>query len=307
MYGDCKDRAALVSAIAKEHDIDVNMAVVTRIPYDNFDLTHPGLYNHVICAFSQGDSLVFFDPTSKYTPYGYLPEGLINKKALILNDTNPRYVVINNEIITPSVEMEIDINLDSLVPTTAKIILRNNYKETALWISENSSAMEFENSLEYLITSLFYKISLDNFKKVSENTSEIIYSVDCDMSDYIISSRKKKYIPQIPFAVYDIEILDRSEDDFPIHFEMRQNLFLKVKIKSNEWKIVKDSFKIAYENNSLYNTASEIIDSSSFEITYEFKQNMKKYENDEKKDFLIFTKDYISRKKHLYTLKRRED
>jgi Domain of Unknown Function with PDB structure (DUF3857)/Transglutaminase-like superfamily len=99
-YGDCKDKATLLSAMLHEIGIDsyyVLINVRRRMVDPNFPSTH---FNHVILAIRLPENvldttlypvvkdpelgrLLFFDPTNPYVPLGYLPWYLQDNYGLV--------------------------------------------------------------------------------------------------------------------------------------------------------------------------------------------------------------------------------
>jgi Domain of Unknown Function with PDB structure (DUF3857)/Transglutaminase-like superfamily len=101
-YGDCKDKATLLSAMLKEAGIDSYYAV-TQI---NRGIVQPQFasalsFNHMILAIRLPDgvpmtnlyavvpdpklgNLLFFDPTDEYTPLGYLPDSEQDNDVLLV-------------------------------------------------------------------------------------------------------------------------------------------------------------------------------------------------------------------------------
>ncbi len=58
-YGDCKDKAFLVSAIAKKYGITVYPVLVSTNPKLPFKAVHPTLFNHVICLYEEGNERIY--------------------------------------------------------------------------------------------------------------------------------------------------------------------------------------------------------------------------------------------------------
>jgi transglutaminase-like putative cysteine protease len=100
-YGDCKDKATLMSAMLHEIGVDSYYVLVDTergIVVPSFPSPR---FNHVIVAIKLPDDvstaslyavvnhpqlgkLLFFDPTSEYTPLGYLPSSLQNNFGLVV-------------------------------------------------------------------------------------------------------------------------------------------------------------------------------------------------------------------------------
>src|SRR5580700_4606996 len=101
-YGDCKDKATLLSAMLKQIGIDSYYVPI----YTERGIVNPKFpsinFNHVILAIKLPDSvpdgglfalyksprfgrLLFFDPTNEYVPLGYLPSYLQDNFGLVVS------------------------------------------------------------------------------------------------------------------------------------------------------------------------------------------------------------------------------
>lgn len=109
-YGDCKDKATLLSAMLREAGIDSYYVLIN----DNRDYLSPDFpsmlaFNHVILAIRLPDDavvastmpilphetlgrLLLFDPTDDSTPLGYLPPSLQASQGLLVTDAQGELV-----------------------------------------------------------------------------------------------------------------------------------------------------------------------------------------------------------------------
>ncbi|NOY59947.1 MAG: DUF3857 domain-containing protein [Calditrichaeota bacterium] len=74
-YGDCKDKAALIAAMAKTLGIDVDLVLISTWQNGEVDttITSHTQFNHVIaCAHLNGRN-VWMDATETFCPFGHLP------------------------------------------------------------------------------------------------------------------------------------------------------------------------------------------------------------------------------------------
>ena len=111
-YGDCKDRAYLISALAAEEGINVDMTLVATNPTPTFaNSTYIHQYNHVICSWNDGTKRVYFDPTSKYTEFDNLPYSDVESTALVLDPKNPQMVRLPRPNQNAAIEVELRGNL----------------------------------------------------------------------------------------------------------------------------------------------------------------------------------------------------
>jgi transglutaminase-like putative cysteine protease len=76
-YGDCKDKATLLIALARSLDLDVWPVIIGTRNALPAVLPGPGLgtFNHAIAVADLGGRRVFLDPTCRDCPYGVLPAG----------------------------------------------------------------------------------------------------------------------------------------------------------------------------------------------------------------------------------------
>ena len=110
-YGDCKDKATLMSAMLKQIGID-SYYVMIHTDRGNIDPDFPSLRgNHMILAVKLPDSvsdvnmyglvkdpklgrLLFFDPTNPYVPFGTLPDYLQQNYGLLMTPEGGQIVLL---------------------------------------------------------------------------------------------------------------------------------------------------------------------------------------------------------------------
>ncbi|MDA3941688.1 MAG: DUF3857 domain-containing transglutaminase family protein, partial [Spirochaetia bacterium] len=86
-FGDCKDKAVIVTAMMREAGFDAWVALLRAGTSRDINPNLPSLggFNHVI-VYVGGDDPFFIDPTSEYSYDGYLPLSDQNRWALIASD-----------------------------------------------------------------------------------------------------------------------------------------------------------------------------------------------------------------------------
>lgn len=84
-YGDCKDMATLLVSLLRSQNIDAyHTWIGTRdIPYSYNEVPTTASDNHMICAVQLDGEFYFLDATNSHIPFGYIPDGLQNKEALV--------------------------------------------------------------------------------------------------------------------------------------------------------------------------------------------------------------------------------
>lgn len=103
-YGDCKDKANLLSALLRAMDIPAGFALVNR--GSSSDPDFPGWqFNHAI-AFSpaapeQGQPEgIWMDTTDTTTPFGSLPPGDVGRSALLFDKTSAAFRTVQTSVTT---------------------------------------------------------------------------------------------------------------------------------------------------------------------------------------------------------------
>jgi hypothetical protein len=186
------------------------MVLVNTEPFPPFKGLHVTEFNHVICAYNDSGQLLYFDPTAKYCEFGNLPEGIIGKQVFILNREKPRFEVIAAPNFNPSMEIYISGDLTRPENCSAVVVLRNNYLHDAMYSENKLTGIELKNILSKMVSFNLYRIILDDFIQSKKESDSITLYAKADLSNFIISSTGKKYIPKTAFLLTDKEILNRK-------------------------------------------------------------------------------------------------
>lgn len=303
-YGDCKDKAALLTAIAKEHNINVNMALVTHNNSVPGEFMYVHKFNHVICYYTDAEQSLFFDPTAKFCEFGNLPESDIDNDALILDSINPRLIRVESPIQNPSVEITIIASIDSLKKSKAELRLYNDYFRLTKHALDELTGIELENFLSAVVLSGLYKISLDYFVMESEEYNNITFSAEADLSDFIIDSKSKKYLPKVPFLYLDRDVIERKKDSLSLNLPEKNSIKLKIILDADEYLTQNDSLQLSDEGkNIIFNSKIMEEESGKKNITYSLIKNLKNYDNIQKQNFLEFYEKLLLSKPNMFILK----
>lgn len=82
-YGDCKDKANLLLALAKQAGISGKFVLLNRASAT--DRQFPGQqFNHALAFFPSVDNGIWLDATDEITPYGQLPPGDVGRDGLLM-------------------------------------------------------------------------------------------------------------------------------------------------------------------------------------------------------------------------------
>jgi hypothetical protein len=307
-YGDCKDRAFLVSAIARAYNIHVNPVLVSTEFRPEFTSVNSGLFNHVLCVYNDGKKDIYFDPTAKYFEFKLLPEQLLNKKTLILDSLNPRISYIKPEGIKPEIDIEIKARLDSLETGVASITLKNQLYAHAIHAIKELTENQVDEFLSMVLKANFRELVFDHFIMTdsSETTvnSLVVFNSSVDLSKFIISTPSNKYLSKTPFLLYDNRILDRERDSLAVYTDYLSILKLKIELSDSSFEMKPDSLTLENKVAGIkFNAKSESKKSGEFTFNYSFYPS-ENYLTDDKKNGLIdFCRSYFNNKKHMFLIK----
>ncbi|NLD38622.1 MAG: transglutaminase domain-containing protein [Desulfatiglans sp.] len=305
-YGDCKDRAYLISAIAKFYGIDVDMALVNTEPFPPFKGLHVTEFNHVICAYNDGRQMLYFDPTAKYCEFGNLPEGVIGKQAFILNREKPRFEVIPAPNFNPSMEIDISGDLSRPENCSAVVVLRNNYFHDAIYSETELTGVEQKNILSKMVSLNLYRIILDDFQQIKKENNSLTLRAKADLSNFIISSTTKKYIPKTAFLMINKEILDRKKDDYLVQLESRNYIKMKIDLDISGYEADVEEFVLGKEGSTFFSSSTLKGDTNRLSILYNYQQSEKQLNFEKKEGILKFCDEYLTSKKEMFIMRSKE-
>lgn len=84
-YGDCKDKANLLLALARQVGIEGKFVLLNRT--SSTDRSFPGFqFNHALTYFPSIDGGLWLDATDEITPFGQLPPGDVGRDGLMVVD-----------------------------------------------------------------------------------------------------------------------------------------------------------------------------------------------------------------------------
>jgi hypothetical protein len=301
-YGDCKDRANLVRSLARRHGLEVYMTLISTMPTPRFSGTHISQFNHVICAYDDGRQMIFFDPTSKHCEFGNLPESDIGAEVLVLDPKKPRFMTIPPPNRQRSVDVTITARLDEPKQGRARIVLRNDFFQSAVEARERNSGLELENILSEMVTSQFQKISFDYFEFDSLGEDAITFTAVADLTDFIIASPTRKYLPQMPFRIIDPEILDRAEDTLAIFNPFRLRMGISLDLEAPGFSPQPTSLAIGEQRPALFNAAMKPGTAGRIQIDYDIAEYDKEMSGQSRERYLDFCRSFLKSKKNMFIL-----
>ena len=307
-YGDCKDRAMLVTAIADMYGLDVKMGLVHYdLNYDFGSLVHPALFNHVICYYKNENREYYFDPTARfsmfYNPLNYLS----GRDILILDKSNPRWDQIHPASEKPTLELIIDVDPESLQSAIARLYIRNELQYEFLSAEMHLSDIEYYQYIEDRLEKSFIKIEFDNIKEINQFDDHIEFSADADLSGFAIQSSDKIYFPQLAFALGDKIIAKHRGNSAPMHMGKPLILNLELYLNDSTYSCIPDSGNLFLDDSTYYKTSISTGDSGNMIISYYYKRYSEIIQGERKEPFIDFCLDLMTFRKEMFTITKREE
>ncbi len=302
-YGDCKDRANLVCALARTYGIPVNMAAITAVPYVRFEGVHPSLFNHVICHYDDNGTPVFFDPTAKHFACGDLPEELVDQRAFVFDTGAPRMIDLPTPLDTPMVDIRISGHIDSLGSCRAGITLRKAKMADALGARAQLAGFKLQTVLEAIVSSHLYRISLDSLEFDTIGYNQLTLTGRANLSDFVVGSGANKYVPRTPCITSGNAIFERENDQWPLHLENRAFATLTIELVVPGLSVLPDSTDIQLDGNTVFIATARTNDSGSAQFQYYLRRTEKNIPVERKAAFLDFCRRYSNMKTEMFVLK----
>lgn len=229
-YGDCKDKAFLVQALARLEGIPVDVVLVAQEPWAPGAPIHVGLFNHVICRYQDGPREVYFDPTYRDVPFGALPVSDALRHGFILDSAQPRMALIPNQYDRPWVDIQIKGQLAQPRTAEALVTLRGDFAALARRGRREHRALDLENELSNALNQHFQKLSLDHFQFEADAPDGVRYRAVANLEDFLVASTTRFYFPQVPFRGEGPDLLKRVKDEQPLDLAVRPWLRLELDI-----------------------------------------------------------------------------
>lgn len=304
-YGDCKDKAWLLTTLARIHGLPVHPVLVSTTAVPGFQGLNPGLFNHVICAWEASGHLEFMDPTATYSELGDLPEADVLAEALLLDPVRPRRVRIPLRQESASVEVRIDGDLAKPKAAKAKITLRHGWRAQALRARKELRALDLENALSNRLNRLLAKLSVDHFRFLEADRDKILFEADADLTDFFIRTDLRVYAPSVPFRTVSPEVLERGQDPHPLEAPGPGHYLLDLTLNAEGLQPKPERVQLGRDTAASH-SASCAAEAGRVHLAYTFKQPFRIVPSEARAEFLAFCGQYLQSNRKLFVLQRSE-
>lgn len=214
-FGDCKDMASIITAMAKYANIK-NVYIcwigTREIPYSYNELPTPAVDNHMIAVYKKGGEYIFLDATDKETLYG-IPTAFIQGKEAMYGDGED-YKIIPVPIVSPeknevNEQVKFTIEKDKLVGSGKVQFNGYNRSNILSRMGDATNKTRFE-MIKSLVLKGNNKFNLKDFTEENIKDRDKPYQINYnfDLGNYIIKVDNEIYINlflEKPFEKLTIE------------------------------------------------------------------------------------------------------
>ncbi|MEK7774424.1 MAG: transglutaminase-like domain-containing protein [Candidatus Zixiibacteriota bacterium] len=219
-FGDCKDRAYLICALAKRLQIPVHMGVVSTKPSPPFAQLTPWQFNHVICAYTDSLGTILFDPTAKYSEFDAPPDGIVEKPAVILDPDNPRFEIVSRVDSLPSLDFSLRAHIDSLEGAELTVVLRREYLARLRYLRAEQTLEGWDKNITDVLATYLPNSTLSKPTLVETQADKAVLTYRADISRYVAKSSKSWYLPGTMLSLFHgPDLSERVHDSLGIYFD----------------------------------------------------------------------------------------
>jgi len=291
-WGDCKDKAWLLSTLAGLHGLQIHPVLISTDFTPEFSAVNLGSFDHVVCVMELDGALVFMDPTASYSELGDVPDADLLARGFVLDPRNPRWVVITDQRRSPSVELQLQCDIQDPKHGRAKVLLRHGWRSMANRARKEMKAIDQENLLSNRVNRMLAKISIDNFKVVEEAADTLILEADADLADFLVSTELRTYIPASPFRVLSRDLLERSKDALPVEVDGPDSYKLSLQLKGVTGSVKNEDLRLGDPGKAHF-VASLTGGKDLVKLDYTYSQPFRFLPEAEREDFLRFCAHYL--------------
>ncbi|HVP06503.1 MAG TPA: transglutaminase domain-containing protein [Candidatus Acidoferrum sp.] len=301
-YGDCKDRAYLIRALARRYGIDVDLGLVSTEFEPGLSGLNVALFNHVVCLYHDADSNFVFDPTAFLHPFGSVPDAIVGHPVLVLSPDHPAIDTIRRQSASPDIQVRITASLDSLSQGKAKIELFGDRLASVRYAMQSQTTKPKEQLLALIIGSNLSQINLRRYAIVSNDGTRMVVTADADLSKFLVSSPSHRYVPATPFTLVSSAMMTRAQDSLPIYSDSLLVETMALHLAGKGLRAKEDSCIINDSNRTRFTAHIRSIDSDSVAVDYTAERTVKVFKGVAKSRYLDFCQRYLAAKTSMFVL-----
>ncbi|HLA63625.1 MAG TPA: transglutaminase domain-containing protein [Rhodothermales bacterium] len=304
-YGDCKDRAFLVAALARSLGLRVDVVLVSTRPAPEFDGPQVTLFDHAICAFTDADgSRTYFDPTHRYMPFGDLPTGDVSSVALRLGEDGAEPLRLPDPAAAPEFDLHVRAALAQPADGTATLTLRGSSLAAYRAAQARGSVTDVRNALAAVANAALYRIALDDFALVADSGRAATFTATADLSEFVVASPTRRYLPHTPFRGVPAEAAERAEDTLPIWTDDRPNARLALDLDAGGFTFEPAAVAHGAEGDpARFTAAAAMSEDGRVRLDYRLGQRGRHFAGADRDAYLAFARAYLGARRDMFVFR----
>jgi hypothetical protein len=298
-YGDCKDRAFLVAALARALGLRVDVVLAgtaVAAPTDGVSL---GLYNHAINAFGEAGRRVYFDPTHPYLPFGALPESDLDGRALRLGDGATEDLRLAAQDTLPALDVDVRVSLDAPGAGEATVVARGAVLAAVREALDRGVGTDAVNVLSAAAGEVLYRIRLSALDLTEDRPDALTFRGRADLSQFVVASPTRWYLPQTPFRAVPAEVRERLSDAFDVDVPDRPHVRLRLRVAPGPWATA--PAEVDWGGPEATFQAHVEPGPEGTTLTYLFRQRTRHFEGDARTAYLALADRYLGARRDVFT------
>lgn len=220
LYGDCKDRAHLLSSMYRTLGVPSGIALVSDqraevVPgYSNLRL----FYHAVTWYVMNGDTLLI-DPTSRFSTFDHLTSDMRDRPVLLVDGSRSRWTRSATMDSAFHFRITSSFSDDHLTSVPSTVLLGTDAISHVRYQRTFNPASKHEEVVQRQMESLLHGLKIESLH-LTDTTSDV-WTAQCvlDYSNLVTVRNGKIFVPMKIGGVISSTVLQRLQDKLPIELE----------------------------------------------------------------------------------------
>ena len=244
---------------------------------------------------------VYFDPTHPYLPFGDLPEGDVDGRALRLGPDGAEDVRLAAQDSLPALDVAVRVSLDAPAAGEATVVARGALLGLVREALDKGTGPDGVNALSAAAGDLLYKIRLGDLVLVQDTPTAVTFTARADLSEFVVASPTRRYLPQTPFRAVPAEVRERLADALPVTLPARPHVRLALSVAPGAWTA--EAASVAWGTPLARFSATVAPSPDGTVLTYLFDQRTRRFAGDDRDAYVAFADRYLGARRDMFTFR----
>ncbi|MDD5431688.1 MAG: DUF3857 domain-containing protein [Candidatus Omnitrophica bacterium] len=238
-YGDCKDKAILLTTMLKLADISASPVLIATKEDYNLNEDFPSmLFNHAIACVFLNDKIIFMDPTAETCAFGDLPPSDQERRVIIFKEDG--YKIIETPLYSGGHNLNkqtlnIKVNVDESISAQKEILAEGVYDQSQRYWLLYTQPELIEATLKEKIQSVSIgsKLSGYQIKNLDDLNKPVVLTYSFSGPEYFTEAGPLRIMPQL--ANLDTSLVAKDSRKYAIDFDFldTKETYLEVAFPAN--------------------------------------------------------------------------